>query len=87
MSYFNQVDTVSKLSLYCCGLLTPLALIALVEFYIRYLNGKSEERSLKKVAFAICRVYFLYSFAAWIIVMLTDIIKVRLCLNFRPYIS
>ena len=67
----------SEAALYCFGLLTPLFLIALVEFYIRYLSGKSEERSPKKVVFAICRVYFLYSFAAWTINMLTDIMKVR----------
>ena len=74
---FYQVDTVSKLSLYCFGLLTPLALIALVEFYVPYLNAKSEERSLKNVMSAICTIYFLYSFSAWTVNLLTEIIKVR----------
>ena len=64
--------------LYIFGLITPLLLIALTEFYIRYLNGKSEERSLKAVLSAVCAVYFLYSFSAWAINLLTDVIKVGL---------
>ena len=54
-----------------------MALIALVEFYIPYLNAKSEERSLKNVMSAISVIYFFYSFSAWTVNLLTEIIKVR----------
>ena len=67
--------------LYCFGLISPLLLIAITEFYVHYIKDKSEGRSLRSVASAVCAVYFLYSFSAWTINLLTDVIKVRSILS------
>ena len=63
--------------LYCFGLITPLLLVALTEFYVHCLEGRSEGRSsLRAAVSAVCAVYFLYSFSAWAVNLLTDVIKV-----------
>ena len=68
----------SPTQLYCFGLITPLFVIALTEFYLHYFRGNSggEGRSMKAAISAVCAVYFLYSFSAWTINLLTDVIKV-----------
>ena len=65
----------SPTQLYCFGLITPLLVIALTEFYLHYFKGNGS-RSLRAAVSAVCAVYFLYSFSAWTINLLTDVIKV-----------
>ena len=76
MNLPSQPNTMSPTQLYCFGLITPLFVIALTEFYLHYLKKNSAEgRSLRAAVSAVCAVYFLYSFSAWTINLLTDVIK------------
>lgn len=69
-------DTVTAVVLYCIGLITPLAVIAITDTYLNDFSAASLKNSLVLIIARTCEIYFFYSFAAWTIILLTDLIKV-----------